>query len=77
MSARRGRLSSRPMTLSRAQILAALDYYLKHADRDLPPDVVARLAELYRVTSVEDIAARVPLAVALFEETLAALDAPA
>jgi hypothetical protein len=53
------------------------DYYLKHAQRDLPPDVVARLADLYRLTSIEDIAARVPLAAALFEETLAALDAPA
>jgi hypothetical protein len=53
------------------------DYYLKHAERDLPPEVVARLAELYRVTSVDDIAARLPLAAALFEETLAALDAAA
>ena len=53
------------------------DYYLKRAGRDLPPDVAARLAELYRLTSVEEIAARVPLAVALFEETLAALGGPA
>jgi hypothetical protein len=51
------------------------DYYLKHAHRDLPPGLAARLAELYRLTSLEDIAARVPLAAALFEETLAALDA--
>jgi hypothetical protein len=51
------------------------DYYLKRAHRDLPPDLAGRLADLYRLTSVEDIAARVPLAAALFEETLAALDA--
>jgi hypothetical protein len=51
------------------------DYYLKQARRDLPPDLGARLAELYRLTSLEDIAARLPLAAALFDETLAGLDA--
>jgi hypothetical protein len=54
---------------------AKRDYYLKQAHRDLPPDVSSRLADLYRLTSIADIAARVPLAAALFEETLAALDA--
>jgi hypothetical protein len=49
------------------------DYHLKHADRDLPTEVAARVAALYRVGSVEDVGRGVASARELFEETLAGL----
>jgi hypothetical protein len=48
-------------------------YHLKHADCDLPPEVAARVAALYRIGSIEDVGRGVASARELFEETLAGL----
>jgi hypothetical protein len=43
------------------------DFGLKHIEHDLPPDVVRQLESLHRVSSCDDIAARVSDAAALFD----------
>ena len=52
------------------------DYALKHIERDLPPDLVRQLESLHRVTSCDDIAARMEDAVALFNATRSHVDPP-
>lgn len=49
------------------------DFGLRYARRDLPPALVERLQELAFVGSAEDLRPRVAAALALLEETLAAL----
>jgi len=50
------------------------DFHTRYAHYDLPPDVVARLRELYFVPDAAAIAERLPAAARWFAETLEAVD---
>lgn len=49
------------------------EYGLKHIYRDLPPDMVKELEELYAVVRLEELPAACERAAALFDDTLSAV----
>jgi hypothetical protein len=52
---------------------AKSDYYLKHITRDLPPEVVKEIEDLFKVTSVDEIKNKLLKANEILERTLAQL----